>query len=177
MLNLHRICFCDFNPICYCKHTKWPATWAAHLWRTVRSENSTFPGLRLAILGDICKDWIVFFFIASPPRHLWSIKGPGNRALTRCLFWGASLPSPEKAVAPRSSTLAWKIPGMEEPGGLQSMGSRRVGHDWSDLAACLLSQLAPWLKSLPWLNTSSLNEFTDPSCSDKSELGLSKGFS
>ena len=33
-----------------------------------------------------------------------------------------------------SSTLAWKIPWMEEPGGLQSMGSLGVGHDWSDLA-------------------------------------------
>ena len=36
----------------------------------------------------------------------------------------------EKAMAPHSSTLAWKIPWMEEPGRLQSMGSRRVGHDW-----------------------------------------------
>ena len=35
----------------------------------------------------------------------------------------------EKAVAPHSSTLAWKIPWTEEPGGLQSMGSLRVGHD------------------------------------------------
>ena len=36
----------------------------------------------------------------------------------------------EKALAPHSSTLAWKIPWMEEPGRLQSMGSRRVRHDW-----------------------------------------------
>ena len=36
---------------------------------------------------------------------------------------------------PHSSILAWRIPGMEEPGGLPSMGSHRVGHDWSDLAA------------------------------------------
>ena len=43
--------------------------------------------------------------------------------------------SPEKAMAPHSSTLAWKIPWTEEPGGLQSMGSLSVGHDWSDLAA------------------------------------------
>jgi len=35
----------------------------------------------------------------------------------------------EKAMASHSSTLAWKIPWTEEPGGLQSMGSRRVGHD------------------------------------------------
>ena len=35
----------------------------------------------------------------------------------------------EKAMAPHSSTLAWKIPWKEEPSGLQSMGSLRVGHD------------------------------------------------
>ena len=43
----------------------------------------------------------------------------------------------EKATAPHSSTLAWKIPWMEEPDGLPSMGSHRVGHDWSDLAAAV----------------------------------------
>ena len=37
----------------------------------------------------------------------------------------------EKAMAPHSSTLAWKIPWTEEPGGLQSMGSLRVGHGWA----------------------------------------------
>ena len=37
----------------------------------------------------------------------------------------------EKAMAPHSSTLAWKIPWMEEPGRLQSMGSLRVGHNWA----------------------------------------------
>ena len=38
--------------------------------------------------------------------------------------------SPEKAMAPYSSTLAWKIPWTEERGRLQSMGLQRVGHDW-----------------------------------------------
>ena len=38
--------------------------------------------------------------------------------------------SAEKEMAPHSSILAWKIPWMEEPGRLYSMGSRRVGHDW-----------------------------------------------
>ena len=38
---------------------------------------------------------------------------------------------PEKAMAPHSSTLAWKIPWTEEPGRLRSMGSLRVGHDWA----------------------------------------------
>ena len=45
----------------------------------------------------------------------------------------------EKEMATHSSVLAWRIPGTGEPGGLPSMGSRRVGHDWSDLA------VAAWL--------------------------------
>ena len=41
----------------------------------------------------------------------------------------------EKEMATHSNVLAWRIPGMREPGGLLSLGSHRVGHDWSDLAA------------------------------------------
>ena len=41
----------------------------------------------------------------------------------------------EKEIATHSSVLAWRIPGMGEPGGLPSTGSHRVGHNWSDLAA------------------------------------------
>ena len=41
----------------------------------------------------------------------------------------------EKEMASHSSVLAWRIPGMVEPGVLLSMGSHRVGHDWSDLVA------------------------------------------
>ena len=41
----------------------------------------------------------------------------------------------EKEMATHSSVLAWRIPGIGEPGGLLSMQSHRVGHDWSDLAA------------------------------------------
>ena len=41
----------------------------------------------------------------------------------------------EKGMATHSSILAWRIPGTEEPGGLPSMGSHRVGRDWSNLAA------------------------------------------
>ena len=40
----------------------------------------------------------------------------------------------QKEMATHSSVLAWRIPGTGEPGGLPSMGSHRVGHDWSDLA-------------------------------------------
>ena len=41
----------------------------------------------------------------------------------------------EKEMATHSSVLTWRIPGMGEPGGLPSVGSHRVGHDCSDLAA------------------------------------------
>ena len=44
-------------------------------------------------------------------------------------------PASEKEMATHSTILAWRIPGTAEPGGLPSMGSHRVGHDWSDLAA------------------------------------------
>ena len=52
-------------------------------------------------------------------------QGKGCRRLQELV-----LTAPLKVMAPHSSTLAWKIPWTEEPGRLQSMGSRRVGHDW-----------------------------------------------
>ena len=51
-----------------------------------------------------------------------------NDAAEVATFRSAKAPFWEKAMAPHSSTLAWKIPWMEEPGRLQSMGSLRVGH-------------------------------------------------
>ena len=48
----------------------------------------------------------------------------------------------EKEMATHSSVLAWRIPGTGEPGGLPSMRSHRVGHDWSDLAAAREGHLA-----------------------------------
>ena len=53
---------------------------------------------------------------------------PGQVSIS-VLFWSGLVPEAEKAMAPHSNTLAWKIPWMEEPGRLQSMGSLRVGHD------------------------------------------------
>ena len=47
----------------------------------------------------------------------------------------------EKAVAPHSSTLAWKIPWTEQPGGLQSTGSPRVGLDWAHTAQLLMAHV------------------------------------
>ena len=47
----------------------------------------------------------------------------------------------EKEMATHSSVLAWRIPEMGEPGGLQSVGSQRVGHNRSDLAAAAYCNL------------------------------------
>ena len=53
--------------------------------------------------------------------------------------WSLSREDPlGKEMATHSSVLAWRIPGTGGPGGLPSMGSHRVGHDWSDLAAAAL---------------------------------------
>ena len=50
----------------------------------------------------------------------------------------------EKAMAPHSSTLAWKIPRMEEPGRLQSMGLLRVGHDFLEKEMATHSSILAW---------------------------------
>ena len=62
-----------------------------------------------------------------PPFTFWSLT-VGLRIVTASMIVSFSLLLC-KAMAPHSSTLAWKIPWAEEPGRLQSMGSRGVGHD------------------------------------------------
>ena len=74
-------------------------------------------------------------------------KSHGQRSLVGCSPWGQEesdmtewlhftfhFPALEKEMAAHSSVLAWRIPGAVEPGGLPSMGSHRVGYDWSHLA-------------------------------------------
>ena len=51
-------------------------------------------------------------------------------------------------ITTHSGTLAWRIPGIGEPGGLSSMGSHRVGHDWSNLATVAAENI----KCLPYAN-------------------------
>ena len=62
---------------------------------------------------------------------IWScnVRYPESASLS-FIFYYCVLFTVEKAMAPHSSTLAWKIPWMEEPGRLQSMGSLRVRHNW-----------------------------------------------
>ena len=74
----------------------------------------------------------------------------GNQVL-----WDPYTTFSEKAMAPHSSTLAWKIPWAEEPGRLQSMGSLRVGHDWATSLSlftfmCWRRKWQPTPVFLPW---------------------------
>ena len=61
----------------------------------------------------------------------------------------------EKEMATHSSVLDWRIPGTGEPGGLPSMGSHRVRHDWSDLAAELI-RVDTWQKPTQYCKTINL---------------------
>ena len=73
----------------------------------------------------------------------WTLESFGSTCIKEPYNWLALVDFPftfhfhalEKEMATHSSVPAWRIPGMGEPGGLPSMGSHRVEHDWSDLAA------------------------------------------
>jgi len=80
--------------------------------------------------------WFLSGIYLSPPRaglHLRKIMAEESGKSSFLSSWNYLLPCTpqEKAMAPHSSTLAWKIPWTEEPGRLQSVGSLRVGHDWA----------------------------------------------
>ena len=82
-----------------------------------------------------------------PTPVLLPRKSHGRRSLVGCSPWVAKSRTrlsnftftfhfhALEEMATHSSVLAWRIPGTGEPGGLPSMGSHRVGHDWSDLVA------------------------------------------
>ena len=69
--------------------------------------------------------WVVFFIPDTNPLICVILSQS-----VACLFISLMV-FLEKEMVTHSSTLAWKIPWMEEPGRLQSMGSQRVGHDWA----------------------------------------------
>ena len=78
----------------------------------------------------------IFFGEITKPLHMGF---PGGQmvknlpAMQETWVWSLGWEDPlEKGMATHSSILAWRISWTEEPGGLQSMGSHRVGHDWSE---------------------------------------------
>ena len=73
--------------------------------------------------------------IKNPPANAGDVRNTSSiRGSERSPGWGGHM-------ATHSSILAWRIPGTGEPGGLPSVGSHRVGHDWSDLAVANINKL------------------------------------
>ena len=72
--------------------------------------------------------------LSTSPFYRWG--NWGTETLLNLLVFHAL----EKEMATRSSVLVWRIPGTGEPGVLPLMGSHRVGHDWSNLAAAAVSE-------------------------------------
>ena len=89
------------------------------------SQKTSFPKLswdRPAV-PSLCYQITLQVVLLWPLSHL--------KSSSTCFFNSRKPVSSEKAMAPHSSTLAWRIPWMEDPGRLQSMRSLRVGHDWA----------------------------------------------
>ena len=111
------------------------------------SRQEYWSGLPCPLLGDLPDLGIEPTFLTSPalsggfftisttwkPLLIWFLAGSspflGLWKVDYENYW-CLVSSSEKAMAPHSSTLAWKLPWTEEPGRLQSMGLLRVGHDW-----------------------------------------------
>ena len=113
-----------------------------HLMKTVCSKKrfSSISTQHLRILSCLMLDlvlkmnwaWCPF---SAPPLYHVSLRAQDFYIIST-LKWLVYILSPlphhvEKVMAPHSSTLAWKISWMEDPGGPQSMGSLRVRHDWA----------------------------------------------
>ena len=83
----------------------------------------------------LCDKMLIEFTIAPMDRGAWwaTVHGVAkSRTRLNDFTFTFHFPALEKAMATHSSVLAWRIPGTGEPGGLPSMGSHRVGHDWSN---------------------------------------------
>ena len=103
---------------------------------------------------EIEKKWYNSRYILKEnPLHIFHpLENVGNQwreepvfAISSQVTGSYSVPTTwEKEMATHSSILAWRIPGTVEPGGLPSMGSHRVGHDWSDLAAAAAVHGSSW---------------------------------
>ena len=124
--------------------------WCQHVAQSQRIEflsTSDYLCIVLAMLYIRRRWW-------HPTPVLLPGKSHGWRSLVGCSPWGCwgsdmtewlhftfHSHALKKEMATHSSVLAWRIPGTEEPGARPSMGSHRVGHDWSDLAAVAAADL------------------------------------
>ena len=101
------------------------------VWRAPWTEEPG--GLQSIWSHRLGHDWSNFTYTHLSWFYYNDVQFLENRIINTCNYHNIMCIlaySAEKAIAPHSSTLAWKIPWTEEPGGVQSMGSLRVGHDW-----------------------------------------------
>ena len=91
--------------------------------------NGLFEGLFLFFCVCCFKFWS-YVHLHQRKSHWWWFFSEDSCIVIQISFQCLMLLM-EKAMAPHSSTLAWRIPWTELPGRLQSMGSLRVGHDWA----------------------------------------------
>ena len=112
-------------------------TSGTHEYVTWQRRIKVTTGIKIANQLDQRRRW-------HPTPVLLPGKSHGRRSLVGCIPWGREeldttewlhFHGLEKEMATHSSVLAWRIPGTGESSGLPSMGSHRVGHNWSNLAA------------------------------------------
>ena len=135
----------DWIPCCY---SYWPSTIPEEVQAGVR--HSVLQG---TWWYRSLNSWIFFSSIQFSRSVMYNSVTPWITARRASLSTTNSQSSPndftftfhfhalEKEIATHSSVLAWRIPGTGEPGGLLSMGSHRVRHNWSDLAAAAMHQV------------------------------------
>ena len=132
------------------KHCPQFTSWDVNLWlfqdysvwgipdQTVLTDSTVFPNLP-ALFGEGNGTPLQYSCLANPmDKGAWYAAVHGvakSRTWLSNFTFSFHFHALEKEMATPSSVLAWRIPGMEEPGGLPSMGWHRVGHNWSDLAA------------------------------------------
>ena len=136
----------------------WPRNWSCWQWGERWGHPQSFYGWMMKTASsdfEMDRDFLetrprrdqecaniiyqMFFLVAQTVKHL--------PAMQETQVWSLGQEDPlEKEMTPHSSTLAWKIPWMEEPGGLQSIGSQRIGHNWAiSLYLSIVTQLSPSL--------------------------------
>ena len=119
------------------------------IFHCVGKQHFIYPIIRLMDICVVSTFWLFWimllwiFFYRFLCKDMFSILAISDDNFMFNILRNVHMVFPDKVMAPHSSTLAWKIPWTEEPGGLQSMGSRRVRHNWSDLAAAEVAYSFP----------------------------------
>ena len=131
---------------------RWPKYWSFSFSIIPPKEHPGLISSRmdwLYVLANVNSDAMnimvrVSFWIIILSGYMFRSKVGRSYDNSASVFWGNFILFFRVAImVTHSSVLAWRIPGTAEPGGLPSMGSHRVGHDWSDLAAAAYQLIFP----------------------------------